>query len=91
MEHCKVAPLSSTNCTVHSEDLSYVESWKEDKQKHFESDKVRHSEDKVRHEELLANIVLAPEFESFSLCRINNFFYYTLIEENEQKVSLENT
>ena len=75
------------------EELSYVDSWtvRDDKStRQSDSDKSQKisdvKEEKSRHEELLAKIVLATEFEDYSLCRIDNFFYYSLAEENELMV-----
>ena len=55
-----------------------------DERSRSEGDKQRQGE-KVRHDELLAKIQLAWESESFSLCRIDNFFFYSLDEENEER------
>ena len=64
--------------------MNYVDTWVvKDERSRSEGDKQRQGE-KVRHDELLAKIQLAGESESFSLCRIDNFFFYAMDEENER-------
>ena len=77
MEHCLKAPPSASNCMVQTHDLHYVDSWKGDETR---------SEEKARHEALLAKIQLSPEHEEYNLCRIGNYFYYSLNSENEERV-----
>ena len=85
MDHCKRAPETARNCCMHVEDISYVDTWVvKDERARTDGDKQRHGE-KMRHDELLAKIQLAWEFEPFSLCRIDNFFFYSLDEENEER------
>ena len=88
LDHCKRAPETSRNCCAHTEDLCYVDTWVvKDERARGDGDKQRHGE-KMRHDELLAKIQLAWEFEPFSLCRIDNFFFYSLDEENEERDSM---
>ena len=88
LDHCKRAPETSRNCCAHTEDLCYVDTWVvKDERARGDGDKQRHGE-KMRHDELLAKIQLAWEFELFSLCRIDNFFFYSLDEENEERDSM---
>ena len=74
------------------EEISYVDAWAvrdEKVTRQSDSDKSQKNdlkEEKSRHEELLAKIVLATEFEDYSLCRIDDFFYYSLADENETMV-----
>ena len=84
LDHCKRAPETAQNCCLHTEDMNYVDTWVvKDERSRSEGDKQRQGE-KVRHDELLAKIQLAWESESFSLCRIDNFFFYAMDEENER-------